>query len=66
MFIRLTIVGEEMDIKMILTIWTVVYLAAFIPKTYIEFRNEITKGEILMEIRKKINTVEIKDLMGLE
>lgn len=55
-----------MDIKIVVSIWALIILAAFIPKTYIEFRNEITKGEILMEIRKKINTVEIKDLMGLE
>lgn len=55
-----------MDIKIVVSIWALIILAVLIPKTYIEFRNEITKGDILMEIRKKINTVEIKDLMGLE
>lgn len=57
---------HEMDIKIVVSIWALIILAVLIPKTYIEFRNEITKGDILMEIRKKINTVEIKDLMGLE
>lgn len=55
-----------MDIKIIVSIWALIILAVFIPKTYVEFKNETTKGEILVQIRNKINTVEIKNLMGLE